>query len=41
MGAGAAVIGATSALNSCTGGAGSAITENFDPSGTVKTDLGK
>lgn len=41
MGAGAAVIGATSALNSCTGGAGSAITENFDPSGTVKTDLGE
>ena len=41
MGAGAAVIGATSALNSCTGGAGSAITDNFDPSGTVKTDLGE
>ena len=41
MGAGAAVIGATSALNSCTGGASSAITENFDPSGTVKTDLGE
>lgn len=41
MGAGAAVIGATSALNSCTGGAGSAITENIDPSGTVKTDLGE
>lgn len=41
MGAGAAVIGATSALNSCTGGVSSAITENFDPSGTVKTDLGE
>ena len=31
MGAGAAVIGAASALNSCSGGAGSAMIGNIDP----------
>ncbi|MCF0179867.1 MAG: aldo/keto reductase [Bacteroidales bacterium] len=41
MGAGAAVIGATSALNSCTGGAGSAISQNFDPAGSGNKPIGE
>ena len=40
MGAGAAVIGATSALNSCSGGAGSAMIENIDPAGSGTKPIG-
>lgn len=41
MGAGAAVIGATSALNSCTGGAGSALSNSINPAGSGKKELGE
>lgn len=41
MGAGAAVIGATSALNSCTGGAGSALSESINPASSTKKELGE
>lgn len=41
MGAGAAVIGATSALNSCTGGAGSSIAQSFDPAGSGNQPIGE
>ena len=40
MGAGAAVIGATSALNSCSGGAGYAMIENIDPAGSGTKPIG-
>lgn len=40
MGAGAATIGMASALNSCTGGAGSALSENFNPSGSSNKPIG-
>lgn len=41
MGAGAAVIGATSALNSCTGGAGSSVADNFNPAGSGTKPIGE
>lgn len=41
MGAGAAVIGATSALNSCTGGAGSALSNSINPASSGKKELGE
>lgn len=41
MGAGAAVIGAASALNSCSGGAGSAMIGNIDPSGSGTKPIGE
>jgi len=40
IGAGAAVIGATSALNSCTGGTGTEVTGNFNPAGSGKKPIG-
>lgn len=41
MGAGAAVIGATSALNSCTGGAGSSVADNFNPASSGTKPIGE